>query len=314
MIDPYKLLGLSIESSPAEAKASFRDLALIMHPDQGGRAADMKVLLDAYRYVAEQLGAVNRTGTVEGLEAEFAAFCEAQKDDEELRPAWVRELLGGMSGGSVSGFDVGRFNDEFSGRHREVFRWNGNGEDGFGADGRRDADANPDAAPIGADVGYGDLMAPSEYATPDDVVVEPVEYRPLPAAVPPPPDHAPHTESTAPSASASPPLGIRPFQRSVVVYSQPVALGTLPAHADYVDAFNTTPERLAEPPVETDEPLQSRLERLIAERALHDDRLRLDPEMGHLATLQRMTRDHAKLDRVSNMSHTRASAYAGCTA
>ena len=72
-INPFDLLGVTIESTPADARGAFRELALLAHPDKGGRPDEMRALMQAYRYVLEQLEAVNRTTTVEDLEASFAA-------------------------------------------------------------------------------------------------------------------------------------------------------------------------------------------------------------------------------------------------
>ena len=48
MIDPYALLGVTPASTPAEAKAAFRRLCLLVHPDRGGSDDDFKTVLCAY--------------------------------------------------------------------------------------------------------------------------------------------------------------------------------------------------------------------------------------------------------------------------
>lgn len=80
MLDPYGLLGVTVDSSVADLTRSFRRLALIMHPDKGGSASDMFTLQCAYDYVMAQLKAVNRDVTVNDLEKRFYDFCLAQKD------------------------------------------------------------------------------------------------------------------------------------------------------------------------------------------------------------------------------------------
>lgn len=51
-IDPFELLGLSASTSSVDdAAAAFRDLALVMHPDKGGSARDMAVLVKAHQFV-----------------------------------------------------------------------------------------------------------------------------------------------------------------------------------------------------------------------------------------------------------------------
>lgn len=79
-IDPYGLLGATIDSSPSEVKRSYYALSLLVHPDKGGSAADMIMVHNAYKYVMAQVSEVNRTVTVEELEARFAAFCLSQTD------------------------------------------------------------------------------------------------------------------------------------------------------------------------------------------------------------------------------------------
>ena len=128
MIDPYQLLGLTIESTPAEARAAFRDIALVVHPDKGGCGADMKTLIDAYQYVIEQLKGVNRTVTVEDMEADFAAFCLAQKNDDG--DVEIQDILKSLSNCN--------FNKVFDRRKKE------------------DVDQLS---------GYGAMMAVSEYST-----------------------------------------------------------------------------------------------------------------------------------------------------
>lgn len=74
-INPYALLGVTIDSTPKEARTSYYHLALLMHPDKGGNAADMHMLHTAYLYVIEQLEGVNRTRTFEDLDKAFREFC-----------------------------------------------------------------------------------------------------------------------------------------------------------------------------------------------------------------------------------------------
>lgn len=80
-LDPYGLLGASITSSPTEVKQAFYALSLLVHPDKGGSAADMIMVHNAYKYVMGQLSGVNRTVTVQDLEARFASFCKEQENE-----------------------------------------------------------------------------------------------------------------------------------------------------------------------------------------------------------------------------------------
>jgi hypothetical protein len=277
MIDPYQLLGLTIESTPEEARASFRDLALLAHPDKGGIAAEFKILLDAYRYVTAQLGAVNRTETVESLEATFAAFCEAQKADEDLRPAWVRDLLRGVGDGAE--FDAYRFNEAFD---RAAMPQ----DDGQAAaqDAGAEAEAEAGVSKV-TDIhasskgGYGEMMEPSEYAGMGMEAVSSVQYRPIDVTYSIPfvanrrHDVAPPNSRSSASAHAhahahAHASASRPFERNVVVYVQPqpgVSQGGRAGlcSSDYVDAFNTTPEPLADDPPTLGMPVDDLFERMM---------------------------------------------------
>lgn len=53
--DPWKLFGLKSTSTIDEARRAYYRLAIIMHPDKGGNAEDMKALYDAYTWVYKQL-------------------------------------------------------------------------------------------------------------------------------------------------------------------------------------------------------------------------------------------------------------------
>ena len=80
-LDPFSLLGVTIDSTPDEVRRAYYGLCLVCHPDKGGEAADMACVHAAYLFVSEQAKAVNRTETVESLEARFAAFCLAQTEE-----------------------------------------------------------------------------------------------------------------------------------------------------------------------------------------------------------------------------------------
>lgn len=135
MIDPYNLLGVTIESTPTEVAKAYRHLALIMHPDKGGSALDMCKLQCAYMYVMEQVNAVNRDVTLEDLEKRFADFCVAQ---ETTKPPSIEEIF-------VDGEDV------------SVARYIGREFD------RQEVDRSS------VDAGYGAYMAKSEYVLESDM-------------------------------------------------------------------------------------------------------------------------------------------------
>jgi len=55
LINPFELLGVDCKSSREEVRKSFKELALICHPDKGGDANQMKTLHLAYLYVISQI-------------------------------------------------------------------------------------------------------------------------------------------------------------------------------------------------------------------------------------------------------------------
>ena len=55
LVNPYNLLGISIDSSLKELRKNYYELALICHPDKGGDSKDMIVLHRAYLYCKQQL-------------------------------------------------------------------------------------------------------------------------------------------------------------------------------------------------------------------------------------------------------------------
>ena len=258
-LNPFDLLGVTIASTEAEARASFRELALLAHPDKGGQAAEMRVLMHAYRYVVEQLGAVNRTRTVEDLERGFATFCADQREDDDVRPPWLTELLN-LSGG-------GREFDELF--HRRWLEAHEAVEDVEAVEEGGDHDLLSGAQTQSSIAGYGSMMAPSEYAAPEGVAVAPVSYRENWEAA--------STPATTSTTSEAPRYA--EFRRAVVLHSAPMATSSMKPEStlvlsDYASAFNATPEELlpnaaytAEAPV--DQLLEARLaERLDAEYVL----------------------------------------------
>ena len=75
LIDPYNLLGVTINSSPKEVKQAYYNLALLCHPDKGGCSKDMDIVNSAYRYVIEQIESIDFDLTFESLEEDFSKFC-----------------------------------------------------------------------------------------------------------------------------------------------------------------------------------------------------------------------------------------------
>lgn len=88
MLNPYELLGVTVNSSVAEVRRAYYGLALLCHPDRTREdtGAEMAAVHAAYLYVLDQVSGVRSGVTVEGLEAEFAEFCAAQ--DQEPPPTF----------------------------------------------------------------------------------------------------------------------------------------------------------------------------------------------------------------------------------
>lgn len=248
-LDPFSLLGVTIDSTPDEVRRAYYGLCLVCHPDKGGEAADMACVHAAYMFVSEQANAVNRTETVESLEARFAAFCLAQTEE----PPRFRDIVDCEEERELfhrgAAADVG-----------ELLMLTGGG-------------------------GYGSLMVPSEYSGVDGECSGKysggrLEYRPL--ASPP----AASAEEAEEEGFTSRPFArdvvvyAEPMAASALrgdAFSSSVDLihgnanndgyysvQAPVAMADYVEAFNTVKEALEE------EPSSKTLGDLLAERERQD--------------------------------------------
>ena len=80
LLNPYELLGVSIQSTSRELKKSYYNLSLLCHPDKGGSAKDMDIVHKAYLYIKEQLLNNEKCITYEMAEEEFDAFCKNQEE------------------------------------------------------------------------------------------------------------------------------------------------------------------------------------------------------------------------------------------
>jgi hypothetical protein len=117
-INPFELLGLTPNSSMEDARRSFRELVLVVHPDKGGDDNQLHILVNAYRFVKEGLSAVTESKcklqqkSVADLEKEFADFCNlecpiSQYDDD------IKEFVSSQT----STFDIEGFNRRFHDTH-----------------------------------------------------------------------------------------------------------------------------------------------------------------------------------------------------
>lgn len=79
VIDPYSLLGVTIQSDLSELKHNYHSLALICHPDKGGDKNDMIVIHKAYKYIKEQLEYASNEAVV-NIDYDFKDFLQNNKD------------------------------------------------------------------------------------------------------------------------------------------------------------------------------------------------------------------------------------------
>lgn len=73
-INPYDLLGVTIESTSKECRKKYYKLSLLCHPDKGGSKNDMVILHNAYRYVMKQLEYKETSKTQEEVEEDFKSY------------------------------------------------------------------------------------------------------------------------------------------------------------------------------------------------------------------------------------------------
>ena len=137
-INPFELLGVTVDSTIAELKKSYYSLSLLCHPDKGGNADDMNTLAMSYKYLCDQLEHKTEK-TYEEIEAEFEAFCAEQ---QATPPPDFAEIYGD----AVEGF-----NREFDATAAAAT-----------------ATATATVNPFGREYGYGELMESSERNDDDD--------------------------------------------------------------------------------------------------------------------------------------------------
>ncbi len=81
-LNPYALLGVTVDSTCQDVRKAYYELAMHAHPDKGGSADQMRVVQAAYEYVMRQVAAVDRSKPTvelyEHAEQEFKRFCEDQ--------------------------------------------------------------------------------------------------------------------------------------------------------------------------------------------------------------------------------------------
>jgi hypothetical protein len=98
-LDPFALLGVSLDTTPEEVRQSYLELALIAHPDKGGSGEQMRMLTNAYRFVKAQVEAARDHRDRNRSTGDFAAFCRDVLVESSRE--WDREvcaMLGEASG------------------------------------------------------------------------------------------------------------------------------------------------------------------------------------------------------------------------
>lgn len=78
-VNPYELLGVTIDSTTREVRKAYYKLSLLCHPDKGGSGEDMTCLHTAYIYVMEQIGFAEDRDKLEDIEKDFKEYFEKNK-------------------------------------------------------------------------------------------------------------------------------------------------------------------------------------------------------------------------------------------
>ena len=78
-VNPYELLGVTIDSTTREVRKAYYKLSLLCHPDKGGSGEDMTCLHTAYIYVMEQIGFSEGKQKLEDIEKDFKEYFEKNK-------------------------------------------------------------------------------------------------------------------------------------------------------------------------------------------------------------------------------------------
>ena len=236
-IDPFELLGLGQRTCTAEdARAAFRNLSLLVHPDKGGRAEDMRVVTRAHRYVQRCIA--NGKDLLQEEQPSFKEFCVAGDEDADAADADMADADGPR-------FDVARFNQAFEAERVHHVYLGPASDDPLMAGTVKMA-----AGAAGAGEGYGDAMLPSAIRAehgPDDTYV--------PYATPDPtPDPTPPIARNQITLARELPA----FLPTIVPEHGPTTI----SFSDYVDAFSEQPRESPDPT----ESMEALLEACIRDR------------------------------------------------
>ena len=81
LINPFELLGVTIDSTSRDVRKAYYKLSLVCHPDKGGAKDNMDVVHKAYMYVKKQIEFSDEKDTLESIEDDFKNFFEINKID-----------------------------------------------------------------------------------------------------------------------------------------------------------------------------------------------------------------------------------------
>lgn len=79
-INPYSLLGITVNSNLSDLRKAYYNLSLLCHPDKGGNNHEMNIVHNAYLYIKEHLDNCKESNSYEELENKFDSFCKKQKE------------------------------------------------------------------------------------------------------------------------------------------------------------------------------------------------------------------------------------------
>lgn len=107
LINPYELLGVTINSKKDELKKRYYELAILMHPDKGGDKDDMIILKNAYEFILREIETIDYSSSIQELtenaQKEYKKFCKSQ---ENTIPKF-NDIF-------ADAFNLDKFNDYFS--------------------------------------------------------------------------------------------------------------------------------------------------------------------------------------------------------
>ena len=104
-LNPYEFLGLSPSSSLDELRKAYHDMSLLMHPDKGGSAQEMHILITAYKWIKEQLQ-YKSDKNYETIQLEFDEFIQKQNNE---KPPPLTHILA-----ETIGFEYNKFKNLYN--------------------------------------------------------------------------------------------------------------------------------------------------------------------------------------------------------